>query len=45
MSRVIWKYPLEVTDEQTLMLPRSARALSVAAQNDTLTLWALVRTA
>lgn len=38
----IWKYPIEITDEQNVMMPRNAKVLSVAAQNDTLTLWALV---
>ena len=39
---VIWKYPLELTDGQQVMMPAGAEILSVAEQNGRLCLWALV---
>lgn len=41
MSR-IWKYELEITDEQTVEMPRGAKVLSVANQGGKLCLWAEV---
>lgn len=38
----IWKYPLVLTDEQTVMAPQNARWLSVREQAGVLTAWALV---
>jgi hypothetical protein len=38
----IFKYELEVTDEQQILLPEHARILSVQVQNGRLCLWALV---
>ena len=38
----IHKFPLTVTDEQTISLPRDARILTVDQQNGQLCLWALV---
>lgn len=38
----IWKYALEVTDEQAVEMPQHARLLSVQAQGDALCVWALV---
>ena len=38
----IWKYPLEVTDIQHVIVPRGARLLSVQIQGKTPCLWALV---
>ena len=38
----IWKYPLELTDEQQFRMPVGAKPLSVATQNGQLCLWALV---
>lgn len=38
----IWKFPLEITDQQTIEMPRAARILNVQAQGNILTLWALV---
>jgi hypothetical protein len=38
----IWKYILEITDQQYLQLPMGARILSVANQNESLVLYALV---
>ena len=42
MTHRIFKYELEVTDEQQLLLPEHARILSVQAQNGRLCMWALV---
>lgn len=38
----IYKYPLEVTDEQEVELPGTHKLLSVQEQNATPCLWALV---
>jgi hypothetical protein len=40
--RTIWKYPLEVTDEQKIRIPSSAILLSAQAQKSRPCLWALV---
>lgn len=39
---VVWKYELNVTGEQTLMLPVGAKLLSIKEQGDKIFLWALV---
>lgn len=38
----IWKFPIEVTDEQSVKMPVGAQALSVQVQNGQVCLWALV---
>jgi hypothetical protein len=38
----IYKWPLQVTDRQTVPLPRGAVILTVQAQRDELVLWAAV---
>lgn len=38
----IWKFPLEITDEQNVMMPEGAVILSAQSQSDTLCLWAKV---
>lgn len=38
----IWKYPLEVTDLQTLKMPAGAKVLTVQMQGEACCLWALV---
>ncbi len=38
----IWKYPLEVSDVQTLVMPSSAEILAVQVQNGKPCLWARV---
>ena len=38
----IWKFPLEITEEQLVEIPRAARPLSVQFQGDGLVLWAMV---
>lgn len=40
--KTIWKFPLEVTNEQTVQIPDGAQLLSVQAQGETPCLWALV---
>lgn len=42
--KTVYKYPLEITDEQTILLPSSAKPLHVATQCGDLHLWALVDT-
>lgn len=41
----IFKYPLVITDRQTVQIPKSAKILSVQYQQSTLCMWALVDTA
>lgn len=38
----IWKYQLEIVDNQIILMPENAEILSVANQRETLCLWALV---
>jgi hypothetical protein len=38
---VIWKYPLDLVDEQCLHLPKGAKLLTVQVQDDDPQLWAL----
>ncbi|MDB5848238.1 MAG: RDJLphi1 gp43 [Rhodoferax sp.] len=38
----IWKFPVQVADEQTVMIPGGARILTVAVQAGTVCLWAEV---
>jgi hypothetical protein len=38
----IFKYELEVTDEQTIQLPREAKILSTHCKNNKICIWALV---
>ncbi len=40
--RRIYKYPLELSDYPTIELPKGAKILDIAAQRDTVYLWALV---
>lgn len=41
----IWKYPIQVTPNQVVEMPKGARILCVQVQNGTLCLWALVNPA
>lgn len=38
----IWKYELDITDRQILLIPKNAEILNVGIQGKTLCLWALV---
>ena len=38
----VWKYPLDITDEQSIVLPYGARFLSVMEQNNLPTIYACV---
>ncbi len=40
----IWKFPIEVTDEQSVEMPVGAQPLSVQVQDDQVCIWALVDT-
>ena len=42
MIKTIFKYPLEVIDEQTIEMPSGAQILTVQMQRGLLYLWALV---
>lgn len=42
MNKVIWKFPLKLTDIQDVLLPIGAQILSVAEQNGVICLWAIV---
>jgi hypothetical protein len=42
MPRTIWKFPLDVTDEQLVSMPAVAEILTVQAQGDQPYLWAMV---
>lgn len=42
MKKTIWKYELEVTGKNILLIPQDAEILSVQTQNETPCLWALV---
>lgn len=43
--KIIYKYPIEVTDEQALTLPVNAQILSVQTQGNTPCIWAMIDTA
>lgn len=38
----IWKWPLQVTDRNALLMPEGAKLLDVQMQGETCCLWALV---
>lgn len=40
----IWKFPIEITDEQTITMPQTAKILSVQLQYGVPYIWALVDT-
>ncbi len=42
MSTVIYKYPLRITDFQSISVPEGAQILDVQVQNGQIQLWALV---
>ena len=42
--KTIWKYPLSVTDEQTVLIPKGSRLLTVQIQRGIPFLWAEVDT-
>ena len=42
MARVIFKYPLKLTDTQLVEIPEGAERLTVQLQRDTICLWAIV---
>lgn len=42
MNRAIWKFPLDVADEQTLNMPAGAKILTVQIQFGVPTIWAEV---
>jgi hypothetical protein len=42
--KTIYKYPIKITDVQTVTLPINAEIISAQMQGDTLCLWAIVNT-
>lgn len=40
--RTMWKYALNMTDDQVVMMPRGASVLSFQIQNEVPTIWSLV---
>lgn len=40
--KTIYKYPIEITDEQVIEMPSGANILNVQMQNDTVNIWAMV---
>lgn len=44
MKKSIWKFPLEMADEQVVFLPIGAKFLSVQMQEGTPCIWAEVNT-
>jgi hypothetical protein len=42
--RTIHKYEIQISDSQTVQMPKDAQFLTVAAQNGKLCLWVLVNT-
>lgn len=42
MNKTIWKFTLDLVDEQQVSLPKDAEILSVQVQNGNICLWALV---
>ncbi len=42
MPKTIWKFPVQVTDEQQVSMPSSAKIRHVAVQGDIACLWAEV---
>ena len=44
MSKAVFKYPVELTDKSSIMMPRHAEILHFAWQNGEPCIWALVNT-
>lgn len=42
--KTIYKYPLQVADEQQIEMPMDAQLLDIQVQNSKIVLWALVNT-
>ena len=42
--KTIWKYPIIITDRQTITIPVDAEILTVALQDDIPCIWAMVDT-
>jgi hypothetical protein len=40
--KAIWKYPLVITDQQEIRMPKGAEIISVQRQGEEICLWALV---
>jgi len=42
MTKTIWKFPLQVADEQIVQMPKNAEILTIQAQKGDAYLWAIV---
>ncbi len=42
MAKTIWKYPIQTTDEQSILVPKGAKFLTVQTQREEPCLWAVV---
>ena len=42
MSKIVYKYPLHLKEEQEIIMPDGAKILHIGDQNGTVTIWALV---
>jgi hypothetical protein len=42
--KTIWKFSIEVTDEQTIRVPKGSRALTAQMQGNQLCLWVMLDT-
>lgn len=42
MNKTIFKYPLQLREEQTILLPEGAEILSIQLQDDIPTLWTML---
>lgn len=42
MSKIVYKYPLQIVDEQAVQLPSGAQVLTAQVQHGVLQLWALI---
>ncbi|MGL5912788.1 MAG: DUF7352 domain-containing protein [Bacteroidales bacterium] len=40
--KTIYKYPIEVTNEQTIKLPKGAKILTIQTQRETPCIWAMI---
>lgn len=40
--KIIWKFPIELTDEQRIEIPAGSKILSAQVQNGQICIWAIV---
>jgi len=42
MKKSIWKFPIKIEDEQSVLMPKDSELLSVQVQHGQICIWALV---